>query len=158
VAFVLKLRKKKEKEIKTTTSFEDSIKAKAKLNLLEKRYDYLLNLISDNNELKGLVDLLKLQVISTQGLGEVGDSARPSNEADEGIQELLEYYKMDILEYGKESEICRTDETLIIGALVNLINRSIRREHTNVEIVTVPPEMFMPGWMLRSSRESSLAS
>ena len=153
----MKFRKKK--ETKPTTSFEDSMKAKAKLNLLEKRYELILEMISegaDSEVLNSFLSLAKLQVVATQGLGELGDSARPSNEAIEGFQELMEIYKMDLIDHGKDSEICKTDETAIMGALVNLWNRSIRKEHTNVEIVTFTPEMFMQGYLQRRGTVETL--
>jgi len=161
LSFVLKVKKKKDGEKKSTTSFEDSMKAKAKLNLLEERYNLVKSLVATDqqnvNELN-VSKILKLLTIGTQGLGEVGDKARPSNDAVEGFQELMEMAMLDELEYGNGNDIDKVNNTLLFGALTNLINRSIRREHTNVEIVTIPPEMFMPGWLLRSSRESSLVT
>jgi len=160
VSFLIKIRKKKGDGTKKVSSFEDSIKAKAKLNLLEKRYQMIKSLVGDEKleGINSLLDVLKLQIIATQGLGEVGDKARPSNESVEGLQELIEMYNLDLITHGKDSEIAKLDEALILGSLVNLLNRSIRREHTNVEIVTVPPELYMPSWMWRAGRESSLAS
>ena len=101
---------------------------------------------------------MKAQLIATQGLGEVGDRNRPSNEAVEGFQELLEFCMFDELEHGKgkDNDIAKVNATLLFGAFSNLLNRSIRREHINVEIVIIPPGMFMPGYAYRSERVSTL--
>jgi len=158
VRFQLRRIFKKDEKTTAKATFEDSLKAKAKLNLLEKRYEMIKSLVTGKDEKNdlGASVALKAQLIATQGFGEVGDNARPSNEAVEGFQELLEYAMLDELEYGKEDEITKTDTVAIFGALANLLNRSVRREHTNVEIVTMPPEMFMPNWLTRAGRESSL--
>jgi len=153
----LKLRKKKE-DGKKKRGFEDSVKAKAKLNLLEKRYEIIQSLIASVTEGQeyDASKLLKAQIIATQGLGEVGDKNRPSNEALEGFQELLEFQMLDELDHGKDSEITKVDGVALFGALANLYNRSLRREHTDVEIVMLPPEMFMSDYMRRSERVSTL--
>jgi len=162
MSFVLKLRKKKDKE-KPKLGFEDAIKAKARLNLLETRYELIKALTAENPNAKNGDDkeldsskMAKLITVATQGFGEVGDKARPSNEAVEGYQELLEMCMLDELDYGKGNEIDKVNATLLAGASANLFNRSIRREHTNTEIVTIPPEMFMPGYMQRRGTVETL--
>lgn len=159
--FKFKIGRKKE-GTKIRAGLEDALKAKAKLNLLEERFKLMRSLVSKNPENQeeelSSIDVMKMLTIASQGFGEVGDNARPTNEAVEGIQELLEMTMLDELEYGKGNNIDKVNSALVFGAICNLLNRSIRREHTNVEVVTLPPEMFMPNWMLRAGRESSLAT
>jgi len=158
---ITKLKRKSdgEKEVKGR-SFSDLMKAKARLNLYEKRLKMIQSLIAGakENEELDVSKLLKLQIIATQGLGEVGDTARIHNDAVEGLQELFEMAMLDELEYGKGNEINKVDSTLIFGALVNLLNRSIRREHTDVEIVDITDLLLsMSGYMQRAGRTSSLS-
>jgi len=159
MSFLLKIRKKKPKEEKPKSTFEDSLRAKTKLNLLEKRYETMEGLVAGSDPDSELASskVLKTQIVGTQGFGEIGDNNKPSNEALEGWQELLELTMLDELDYkqgGEETH--KVNTTLVFGALANLSNRSLRREHTNVEIVTVPPELFMPSWLMRSERTSTL--
>ena len=167
MSFVLRFRRKKrkEEEVKPSSRFEDSIKAKIRLNLLEERYAGIQSLKIENPNVKDEDDkeleaskVYRQLPIETQGFGEVGDSAKPSNQAVEGFQELLEMAVLDELEYGKDSEISKVNAALISGARFNINVRSMCSKHTNVNVVTIPPELFMPGWMSRASREESLAT
>ena len=152
----LKLRKKKEDGEKKK-GLEESLKAKIKATQLQERYGMMKSLIASVTEGQeyDASKLLKAFTIATQGLGEVGDKNRPNNEALEGCQELLEFQMLDEIDHGKDSEVTKVDGVAIIGAFYNLCNRSLRREHTDVEIVLLP-ELYGSDYARRSERTSTL--
>lgn len=160
MSFFRRKRKKKGATEKQKRSFEDSIKAKAKLNLLEKRYDQIESIVfkdAQGNEITlPALELAKTQLIGSQALGEIGDRYRISKGASKGWKKLLGDYHDSYQENGPDHPMTKAVESLVFEAFVNLMNRSVRREHTDVEIVVLPPEMFMSDYMRRSERISTL--
>ena len=158
----LKLRKKREGEKKKKRGFEDSMKAKAKLNLYEKRYEIIERLeMTTQDEEKGNVNvgagnIAKVALIATQALGEIGDRYRISKKAAKGWKKLLGDYFDSQIHNGLSHPMTTELEGLVFEAFVNLMNRSVRREHTDVEFVLLPPEMFMSNYMQRAERTSTL--
>jgi len=134
---------------KMSSRFEDALKAKAKLNLFEKRQDMVqaIQVLLEGVDVPAeSAEFLKMQFLATQGLGEIGDKARPSKKSLQGLQRL--YGKMLLSEekYGVSHRLTRGLKVMVFQALCGLLNRSVRREHTNVEVVMPPPEMFNPMW------------
>ena len=153
----LTVRKKKE-DGKKKSGLEQSLKTKTKLTQVSERYAMMKALramLNPEEELEAS-KILKAQVIATQGLGEVGDKNRPSNVALEGYEELIQFHAMDEFAYGKDSEITKTDSIVLVGVLANFFNRCIRREHTDAEMLVLPPEFWMSDYTRRAGRESSL--
>lgn len=141
------------KQKKAPTRFEEALKAKAKLSLFDIRQKIIENLevkvpTDKNGEIKpAAIDFLKLQFIATQGLGEIGDKARPTKKALKGLQRLYGKYLLAEATYGTNHPLTKVYGALLFQAFTGLLNRSVRREHTNVEVVIPPAEMFLPYWM-----------
>lgn len=152
------IRTKKKKEKKPSFSFEDSVKADVKLRSLEKRYTERerKKLILNNGDEAIASQLAKIDHMATQAHGEIGDRwpITPRNEkAYARAQALLLHVEQ---KYGKDSAAFRAVQRRVFRASVHMDNRSIKREHTNVEIVSLPPAMLRP-WLYPYGRSERLS-
>lgn len=159
--------KKKEKRDAT---FEDAFKAKVKLDLYEDRKKIIKNIHDrvvmgkDGKPKLGqngkpiLTDsptlaMLKAQFLGSQAFGEIGDRVKITPKASMAFHKMVAMYRLKQQKYGEEN--CRALECMVLTGWFNMLNRSVRKEHTDVQIAT-PPPMFGSGYGFRSERISTL--
>jgi len=156
MVFGLRRKSQQEKEESQTAKYEGGILKLLKGHQLEERYNVLDDLVDykvDKNgnyvldanghkieDPNGALELMKAEIAGTQGLGEVGDISRPSEEAIEGWQELIGFYHMYMKRHGPDYPLVKSIVTMLMEAYSNLSNRAIRREHTDARVILVPRE------------------
>lgn len=84
--------------------------------------------------------VLKMQLIATQGLAEMGDRARPSKKALRGWEKILEYYARDQENSGRDHPLTKLDRAIIIRAAARLFNASVMSYHTDINVFEAPQQ------------------
>jgi len=162
MSFVLKLRRKKKEAPAKRKTWEDAINAAGKRTMLETRYEENDRLNITTTDEKGnkvnvaAGEVAKSTFKTTQALGEIGDRYRISKKAAKGWKKLLGDYHDSEVNNGPKHPMTKALESLVFEARLNLVNRSLRREHTDVEIVIPPPGLLQSGYGYRAERTSTL--
>jgi hypothetical protein len=89
------------------------------------------------------VQALKMQVLATQGMAEIGDRARPSKKALRGWEKLIEYYARDQQRLGRDHPLVQLDRAKILRAAARLLNASTMSYHTDINVFEAQPSGYM---------------